>query len=209
MTDSDIKDGPGPSAAPPGEAARQPYHHGELRPALIRSARALLEEEGLEALSLRAVARRAGVSRQAPYHHFADKHALLAAVATEGFRELAATSLARMQQAPDARARLNASGVAYVVFAAANPSLFQLMFGGLGGRFNQDEALNAARKDAFAVIRAASADVPAVSRGTPDLSAVAAWAFVHGLAELLNKGAIQPRDFGLADAEALADQLIR
>ncbi len=79
-----------------------------------------------------------------------------------------------------------------------------------GGKvIEQDEALNAARKDAFAVIRAASADVPAVSRGTPDLSAVAAWAFVHGLAELLNKGAIQPRDFGLADAEALADQLIR
>ena len=71
-------------------AAKRPYHHRDLRQALIRSALEILSEAGVAGLSLRAAARRAGASAMAPYRHFADKEALLAAVAEYGFRELAA-----------------------------------------------------------------------------------------------------------------------
>src|SRR6185503_17019443 len=95
------------------------YHHGELRPALLRAAAKVLEAEGREAVSLRDLARRAGVSHAAPYRHFADREALLAALAEEGFVLLAAEleGKPRREQA-----------VAYVRFALANPGRFRLMF---------------------------------------------------------------------------------
>ncbi len=105
------------------------YHHGDLRDALIRAARKILEKDGLAELSLRQVARAVGVSPAAPYHHFADKHALLTAVATLGFAALRSEMLMRMAKETDPVARLDASGVGYVVFAVDNPALFRLMFG--------------------------------------------------------------------------------
>jgi AcrR family transcriptional regulator len=192
----------------PQDRPLQPYHHGELRPALIRAARQILEETGLDGLALREVARRAGVSRQAPYHHFADKRAMLAAVAAEGFRELAETSLQRMDRATDTQGRLNASGVAYVVFAANNPALFQLMFGGLGGNFANDAELQAARRASFQVLEDAVAGVSGQSHRADPLSALRSWSLVHGLAELVIKGVISPTDYGVMDAEALIEALI-
>ena len=108
---------------------KRPYHHPDLRQALIRSALELLAESGVAGLSLRAAARRARVSAMAPYRHFADKEALLAAVAEYGFRELAERLTAAQAIATDPRAGLAALGVAYVVFACDQPSLFKLMFG--------------------------------------------------------------------------------
>src|SRR5215471_8129307 len=110
-------------------AEQRSYHHPDLRQALISSALELLSEVGVAGLSLRAAARRAKVSAMAPYRHFADKEALLAAVAEYGFHQLAARLTVATAKAADPRARLAAGGVAYVVFAHDEPSLFKLMFG--------------------------------------------------------------------------------
>src|SRR5215468_1280918 len=106
---------------------KRPYHHGDLRHALVRSALEILSEAGVGGLSLRAAARRARVSAMAPYRHFADKEALLAAVAEYGFRELATWLTAATATAADPRAGLAALGVAYVLFACDQPNLFKLM----------------------------------------------------------------------------------
>ena len=104
---------------------RKSYHHGDLEAALIRSAGKILEKEGLDALSLREVARQAGVSHNAPYRHFAEREALLAALAAKGFE-----MLAQAQQAAAAKGGLRAMGEAYVLFALEHPQRFRLMFGG-------------------------------------------------------------------------------
>ncbi len=111
------------SAAALSEA--RPYHHGDLRRALLTAARKIMVQEGQLALSLRAVAREAGVSPAAPYHHFRDKAELLAAVAHEGFVELGAA----MRKARDAEPqdKLTAMGVAYVVFSQENAALYRVM----------------------------------------------------------------------------------
>ena len=106
----------------------RPYHHGDLSRALVMAGRKILEREGPAALSLRAVAREAGVSPAAPYHHFKDKQDLLAAVANEGWMELGeAVAKARMGS-PDAAHALSEIGVAYVTFARQNPALYRLMY---------------------------------------------------------------------------------
>lgn len=105
-----------------------PYHHGHLREALLRAAVEILEEEGLAALTLRAVARRAGVSHAAPYHHFADKEALLDAVAARGFRLQLEDMERAARDATEPINGLQAFGLTYASFARAHPSLFRLMF---------------------------------------------------------------------------------
>src|SRR5437868_6787315 len=108
-------------------AEARPYHHGDLRRALVDAARRILEAEGPTALSLRAVAREAGVSPAAPYHHFKDKAELLDAVADEGWQMLnAAMGKARDEAEP--RSKLNALGIAYVCFARENPALYRVMY---------------------------------------------------------------------------------
>ena len=112
----------------PHESGR-PYHHGELAPALREAARAILEEEGLDALSLRSVARRAGVSHAAPYRHYPSREALLADVAVEGLAQLRA-ELAQAAAVPGDRAeRIVRIGGAYLRFAARHGGLLTLMFG--------------------------------------------------------------------------------
>ena len=108
----------------------RPYHHGDLSRALIQAGRRILESGGPAALSLRAVAREAGVSPAAPYHHFKDKCDLLDAVAKEGWMELGAAVAKARAQAPDARAALTNIGVAYVCFARDNPALYRTMYDG-------------------------------------------------------------------------------
>src|SRR5437016_7879863 len=97
------------------------YHHGNLRTALLRAAGERLEKQGITALSLREAARRVGVSHNAPYRHFADRETLLAALAAQGFDELAAA----VASGPPAR-----MGEAYVSFALEHPQRFRLMFEG-------------------------------------------------------------------------------
>jgi AcrR family transcriptional regulator len=105
-----------------------PYHHGDLRAALIAAAAAAIERGGYENLSLRELAASLAVSRAAPYRHFVDRRALLAALAAEGFEKLTAIYRKAIAAGKTPRARLTASGRAYLAFAAERPQLFRLMF---------------------------------------------------------------------------------
>lgn len=149
---------------------------GDLREALVASALALLEGGAAE-LSLRAVARAAGVSAMAPYRHFEDKSALLTAVAARGFAELRERLLAA-DVMKDPHAALLGQGLAYVGFARARPALFRLMFADPIGPVAPDEV----DPGAFTVMaRRAAEVVPA----DPMNAALACWAIVHGLAMLV------------------------
>src|SRR5215831_7851 len=165
------------------------YHHRDLRRALISSALEILSEAGVAGLSLRAAARRAKVSAMAPYRHFADKEALLAAVAEYGFRHLTARFTTAVAGAPDPRAGLAALGVAYVLFARDEPSLFKLMFGPAIERKFAHPGLDEAGRACFDALRhaveaAGFADRPA---DLDDVS-LACWSLVHGLSALVVDG---------------------
>jgi AcrR family transcriptional regulator len=184
------------------------YHHGDLRQALIRSALQILSEAGVAGLSLRAAARRARVSAMAPYRHFADKESLLAAVAEYGFDELAGRLTAAAAAAADPRAGLGALGVAYVVFARDEPSLFRLMFGPAIEQKSVHPALDAAGCACFNILRQA-VEAAKFFDGDRDLEDVslACWSLVHGLASLIVDGRLAEGDAG--SAEAVATRLTR
>jgi AcrR family transcriptional regulator len=187
------------------------YHHGALRAALIRAARDILESEGYEALTLRATARRVGVSQAAPYNHFADKAALLAAVAALGFQEFAAAMRQEMDAVVDPQARLNATGIAYVAFATSNPGLFKLMFGSSVLMVSDASDLEAARTSAYDVLRGAVHSVRV--SGPRDaqqeaLESLRSWALVHGLATMINERTISPDIFGARSARELITALL-
>lgn len=187
------------------------YHHGDLEPALVAAARAILEKDGIEALSLRAVARAVGVSPAAPYHHFADKDALLAAVAAQGFRELTAAMEKRMARETEPTKRFLGTGAGYVAFATANPALFRLMFGGSGQRFSDHASLAVAGLASYEVLSKAAGEAAlAVGRDpvTVPMTMLTAWSVVHGLAMLVLDAEVQPAGYGARDPEALASLLL-
>ncbi|MFJ6507277.1 TetR/AcrR family transcriptional regulator [Streptomyces sp. NPDC091879] len=162
--------------APPSDSAR-PYHHGDLRRAILGAALDVIGAEGPTALSLRDLARRAGVSHAAPAHHFKDRTGLLTAIAAEGYALLAA--------ALDTADDLRDAGVRYVRFAREHPAHFQVMFSPELLRGN-DLELTAARTLAGERLRAAVSAVPAEGRGeNARLAGVAAWSLAHGFATLL------------------------
>ena len=184
-------------------AAERPYHHRDLRQALIRSALEILSEAGVAGLSLRAAARRAGASAMAPYRHFADKEALLAAVAEYGFRELAARLTAACATAADPRAGLAALGVAYVLFSRDHPSLFKLMFGPTIAEKSGHPALDEAGSACFnALGQAVEAAKFFDSDSDADDVSLACWSLVHGLSALLVDGRLAEHDLGPAEAVA-------
>ncbi|MFJ6518661.1 TetR/AcrR family transcriptional regulator [Streptomyces filamentosus] len=174
------------------------YHHGDLRAACLRAARELLEEDGSAGLSLRAVARRAGVSATAPYRHYADREALVSAVAAEGYRELA-EDLSAAHPAPATPADLAAVAVAYVRFALEHPAMFRAMFA---------EPCDPTSEERVAATEAISAYVRGIVRdafpGTDDTEALATtvWALVHGLAFLHLDGKLDS-----STPEAVAQQV--
>jgi AcrR family transcriptional regulator len=155
------------------------YHHGDLRAALVRAALDLLDESGETELSLRAVARRAGVSPAAPYRHYADREALASAVAAVGYRELA-ERLAAAHPMPSTPNELARVAIAYVEFALERPALFRIMFG---------EPCDRDSDERVAATAAVSAYVRGIVERTfpnadADAMATAVWALVHGLAFL-------------------------
>ncbi|MFJ6611160.1 TetR/AcrR family transcriptional regulator [Streptomyces sp. NPDC091289] len=156
------------------------YHHGDLRRAILDAALDVIAANGPAALSLRDLARRAGVSHAAPAHHFKDRTGLLTAVAAEGYALFADA----LTGAPDLRER----GVAYVRFAATHPAHFQVMFQPDLHRADDPDLL-AARARATEALRAGVADLPPGGRGEDDrLAGVAAWSLAHGFATLLLSG---------------------
>lgn len=163
------------------------YHHGDLRRALIAASLSLIEEQGVGALSLRAVARRAGVSHSAPYHHFPDRGSLLAAIAEDGFAELARDMTEARARATDARARLEACGLAYVRFALKSPARFKLMF--RPELAAQSEAGKVAKSSAPALDALTTSILEAQAAGLapsgdPKPLVLTAWSAVHGLTSL-------------------------
>lgn len=146
------------------------YHHGDLRAAVLAAALKKIEDEGVAGLSVREAARRAGVSHNAPYRHFANREALLAALVADGFAQLAA-ALAKREG--------RELGEAYVSFALAHPQLFRLMFS--SARVDGD--LKARFATSFANLGSDSAAAGA-----------AAWSLVHGLASLILEGHLQESD---------------
>jgi AcrR family transcriptional regulator len=175
------------------------YHHGDLRAALVRAAVELLEADGTTELSLRAVARRAGVAPSAPYRHYADRDALISAVAAVGYQDLGA-SLAAAHPAPSTPDDLAAIAVAYVRFALRRPALFRVMFG---------EPCDRDSADRLAATQAISAYVSAIVReafpgADPDALGTAVWALVHGLAFLHLDGKLGASDPAAVDARVSA-----
>ncbi|MEV3990299.1 TetR/AcrR family transcriptional regulator [Streptomyces sp. NPDC049837] len=155
-------------------SSQRAYHHGDLRRAVLAAALDVIGTDGPAALSLRDLARRAGVSHAAPAHHFKDRAGLLTAIAAEGF-DLLADALARA-------ADLREAGVRYVRFAMDHPAHFQVMFQP-GLHRPDDPALLAARTRAGDRLREAVAD--AVDTDEPRLAGIAAWSLAHGFATLL------------------------
>ncbi|QEO15211.1 TetR/AcrR family transcriptional regulator [Agromyces intestinalis] len=166
------------------------YHHGRLRETLIDEAVAAIEADGVDRLSLRDLARRAGVSHAAPAHHFGDRTGLFTAIAIDGFDRLTAVLEASGGDFAEA-------GVAYVRFATAERGRFEVMFRTELLR-DDDPALAAARERAGAVLRAGAG----AEAGDARANALAAWSLVHGFATLWNSGAID------ADGQA-PDELAR
>lgn len=165
------------------------YHHGDLRAALIASAVELLESD--EAYSMRAVARRAGVSATAPYRHFADRDALDSAVAVAGFLDLGnelAEILDASSGATDAARVLAELGVAYVGFALRRPAVFRLMFGNECDEENSDRVQ---ASQALHTMLGEALDRLVPDRTSPEL-ATALWSLAHGLAFLHLDGKYRP-----------------
>ncbi len=174
-------------------STNRPYHHGDLRRVLLATAVEVIDAKGPTAVTLRDLARRAGVSHAAPAHHFGDKAGLLTAVAVQGHQLLG--------EALDAAARTGEFaevGVAYVLFAARHPGHFAVMFRPDLHR-TDDPPLVAARARTTALLREGAR----ARFGTSDrLRALTAWSLVHGLATLVRDGAVVPEPG--SDLEALA-----
>ncbi|MGO4572189.1 TetR/AcrR family transcriptional regulator [Microvirga sp. 2TAF3] len=173
----------------------KPYHHGDLRRVLIEAGRELVARKGPAALSLREVARAAGVSHNAPYRHFASREALLVAIAAEGFMTLRAALLAAMSTQP--QERLRELGKAYVRFALEHGADFLLMFGVAISKSDYPE-LNEAADAAYDVLRR---NVAVNTSGNQEIQTLRAWAIAHGLANLVANGQLPlERAFAVLDA---------
>jgi AcrR family transcriptional regulator len=171
-------------------ARTEPYHHVNLRQTLLDAAVTLIGEVGPRAFTLREVARRAGVSHNAPYRHFASKDELLAEVAAQGFDRLTASMQKSMARATSARERLQECGCGYVAFALRWPQHFLVMFD-LPQAPHGQKKHHATGQNAFAVLEECiaaaqrSGDFPA---GDPLPLAWTAWSLVHGIAKLAISG---------------------
>lgn len=156
----------------------KPYHHGDLRAALLTAAEAELTERGVEGFSLRSVAKRAEVSHAAPAHHFGDANGLLTALAAEGFRRFQDTLDARELGANDLREKAVRAGLGYLEFALARPAVFRLIFSSARPDFASDELMAASGRAYDHLVGL----VTALGGGETDV--VALWATSHGIADL-------------------------
>jgi AcrR family transcriptional regulator len=163
------------------------YHHGDLRSALVQAGLGILDREGIEALGVRAVARSVGVSHAAPVRHFPDRAALIAAIATVAYDDLADAMLAARDAADNPALAFRATGLAYIDFALEHPQRFRVLAHPAITDISRDPDLARASDRAFDVLR--DAIVAAADAGvtrSDDISAIAltAWSTVHGLATL-------------------------
>ena len=183
------------------------YHHGGLRSALIAVASEMLERDGPEAISFRAVARATGVSQAAPYNHFQNKEDLLATVAEAQFRELEASQIAAAASVRAGEERIVALGRDYVRFARTHPQLYRLMFGVGISNWCAHPGVAAAKDATFRPIKQALAEHLAIDGdsgpGAVETAAIAAWALVHGLSMLFIDRSIDPAKTAAGHEELL------
>jgi AcrR family transcriptional regulator len=200
------------SISPPRSPEKSAYHHGNLREALLEAARGLVAEAGLDGFGLREVARRAGVSHAAVYNHFANRSALVEALAIEAFEAFTAALRAAERTTDDPLLRLERVGIAYVRFAFEHQAEFRFMFRpelcpdplaeGEGGAL----ALALAARESYAPLEETIAACLASGaiRGDAQTIALTAWSGVHGLASLIVDGPLRNSALDLRAVEALA-----
>ncbi|MET9028566.1 WHG domain-containing protein [Nocardia sp. NPDC004168] len=182
--------------------AKDGYHHGDLRAALLTAAAERIAADGVDALSLRNLARHAGVSHAAPAHHFGDRAGLLTALATEGFELLA-------EQLAQAGSDFREVAVAYIRFAREHPGHFDVMF-----RHSllhaENETLRAARERSGSALRSGVSSIqPSHSQDRQLSTRLAAWSLVHGFASLWREGALHNSALATdSDPEILARKML-
>ena len=182
-------------AAPRKRAVKTTYHHGNLRDEMVLQGMAILETEGLAALSMREIARRLGVTQTAPLHHF-DKAGLLAAIAALGFRRLFEFRMEALKDKRDPRERLMAVMLAYAEFALAHPALFHLMHGPEIPDKTRYPELNEAATRSYGILETSVADFLLAGEGSMERSreaTLAAWTACHGMATILTNPQNTPR----------------
>jgi AcrR family transcriptional regulator len=191
--------------APPAVTER-PYHHGDLRRALLAQAERTVREQGVEQLSLRGLARQVGVSHGAPRRHFADRQALLDALAEAGFARLGGELRSAVDGAgEDFEARLRAAAAAYVRFATRDAALLELLFA--GKHREQSGALHEAAEKAFSVILELieqGQDNGVLERGDPERVGLVLFATIQGIAALLSGGIVESEQLDDLVADAIA-----
>ncbi len=196
----------------PTPPAKPPYHHGDLRRALIDASLDIIEKEGVSSLTLRYAARRAGVSHAAPKYHFGDLRGLHCAIAEEGYHSLRRYMERARASEPDADAarELKVLGMAYVQFASCSPGHFRAMFHPKIADRSDQPALELAAQSTFGYL------LEVVQRGQNEGQfrgkdarnvALAAWSLVHGLATLATDNYLANKGFSSTDPVVLTDQL--
>ncbi|WP_049973716.1 TetR/AcrR family transcriptional regulator [Azospirillum sp. B4] len=189
---------------------KPPYHHGALRQALVAAALETVERMGHEALSFRDLTEAVGVSRTAPYRHFADRDALLAAVAVEGYSALMAAhhEMTRTEADPQARWRATARG--FLDFARSRPELFRLMYetrlaADLEPHPDLAQAVRTVYDMTLSALRAAHPDLsPVAAEGRM----VVAWSTLYGYAKIRNSGQLQGFMRSLLSEQAIEDEVV-
>jgi AcrR family transcriptional regulator len=193
----------------------RPYHHGDLRRAIVKAALEILHETQSLEFSMRELARRAGVSHNAPYKHFADKRKLLAAISAAGFERLTRRMARDVGQISDPREQLFAMSRAYVEHGIENPALYSLMFGShLSGPDHRRPAIEWVEADKAKALLAGVIVAGGLGHAIPDTpgnqrkiagAILAWWSLMHGLTLLLADGLVGPKQ----KSGVLADRLVR
>jgi AcrR family transcriptional regulator len=190
----------------PNPATQRPYHHGNLRTTLLAQAERTVREHGAAQLSLRELARRAGVSHGAPRRHFPDRQALLDALAEAGFTRLGAELRTAVDGAgEDFQAKLRATAAAYVRFATRDAALLELMFA--GKHREQSGDLHEAAERAFSVMLELIAQGQGdgvIERGEPDRVGFVLFATIQGIASLVNSGMVPDEQLDELVTDAIA-----
>lgn len=194
-------------AAETGSHKKLKYHHGELRQALIEAAVKIIATGGMESLSLRTLARATGVTQAAPYSHFRDKDDLLAAVAETGFQRLALQMAEEATGQNGVQARIEKLMGAYIRFAVANKSLFQLMFSRELSTMKDYPTLAMTAGKSYSLISAALSKRAAPSEDTRFLT-VTIWSLCHGLTTLIVDDRIKLDQFDGADVDTFIKRTV-
>lgn len=188
------------------QPTERPYHHGNLRSALLAAAERTVRERGVEDLSLRQLARETGVSHGAPRRHFPDRQALLDALAETGFERLGAELQAAADRAGDEfQPRLEATATAYIRFATANPALLDLMFA--SKHRATEPSLHEAMERAFSVMMdliVQGQTIGWLQPGDPERVGLVLFSTIQGIAALLTAGMITPDQLSGLTTDAIA-----